>query len=108
MSKTKIINIKQNFGLRDNYQRDLEKLKESYFKKVTLAYVNLCFFCNEEPTVFPTVSKNIYEIVMEQKTMPKILGEMVKYIKNYDEYLEKIFLEIERLEKKAKGIMATE
>lgn len=108
MSKTKTINIKKYFGLRDDYQKDLEKLKKNYFEKTVLAYVNLCFFCGEEPTVFPTVSKNVVEIMIEQKTMSKILGEVVKHIQNYDEYLDRILSEIERLEEKAKEIMAAE
>lgn len=105
MNKTEINRVKKHFGLREDYQKDLEDFKKKYFKKALLAYMDLCFFCGEEPTIYPTVSRNIAEIVMEKKTMSKILEEVVKNIQNYDEYFEKILSEIERLEEKAKEII---
>lgn len=95
-------NFFESENLRKEYKEEVRKLKKKYFKKAIVSYTDLCKRCNEEIKVMPKTdkdfSKDFFTSIKDNDNID-LIDLTLDHIENFDEFMEEIFSEIERLKK---------
>lgn len=96
--------------IRKNYKMDMKNLKKEYFRKAILIYLDLCNYCSDEVKLFPKLldkekfQKELSKMSSKAQSSSELIELIIEYIidnhENFDEFLNELFSEIERLNNK--------
>lgn len=89
--------------IREKCEKEMKKIKNKQFKETLQLYLNLCECCKEKKRIEPKVREGFSEAFLNAKNISEANDLAIDYITNYEEYMEELFLEIERLKDKIKN-----